>query len=325
MSTLDELLERARMARSHGDGAGCLRALEEAQVRAQGTDRAVMVAWRRAKAEHDFGTAHGVLASVTPLIGAEDPFAGSDAALTAVDVLVRAIRDEAGYLSPVPDRLLELASRAWLARGDIIRSLWVEVQLAWALACRGDLEALEAMVARAERIRPRDVGGSSSRHARAADPQSSLAWMQLDLARTWLRGATWCRDLSHLPGAIDALEDALEATGLNHRADPWVLEAWHAGLRLRGSSLSQGDLQAWEHALRTVESARQRLHRQLRFALIGRDGFLPAAATAKDLAVGPEWHAWALQEALAQGEDAPASELVSLIAQRGLSAFRAPA
>ncbi|TNE92302.1 MAG: hypothetical protein EP330_02245 [Deltaproteobacteria bacterium] len=318
---IDPLLEQARQARADGDGEGCRRALADAQRAAAGGERLVTVCWRRAKAEHDFGDAHGVLDALTPLLAQPDPFAGSEAALSATETLARQVRDALGYASPVPDALLRRAAEAWRRRDDPVRALWVEVQLAWSLACRGELLELRALLTEAERLRPRDVRQSQSRHARAKDAAESLAWMQLDLARAVLRGATWVGDVDATFSALESLEDAAEDTGLRRLADPWFLENAVAAALLLGETPDPDYLAAWPTALATADAPRRALHDALRVALLGEAPFTPAAELAAASGLGPEWEAWAWQGALRSGEAGAALALDQLVSTRGVTAF----
>lgn len=323
--TVTELLEAARRARTAGDAHACLAALAEAQAAAGGTEQLATVSWRRAKAEHDFGSAKGIQGALEPLLGLEQPFAGSEAALAATEPLVRRIRDELGYVSETPDRLLELAARAWRDRDDPIRALWVEVQLAWSFACRGDHDELFALLETAERLRPRDIRHAPSRHARAEDAEASLAWMQLDLSRTALRAGAWSKRPLQVAQALDSIEDAAEAAGLRRLADPWFLDAVVTACWAAGEEPDADYVAAWPRALETVSEPRRALHKALRRGWSGQsdaaDAFQFAADHAEHHRLGPEWRAWALHGLLTCGEARAEPLLSELIEQAGLRAF----
>ncbi|MCO4745598.1 MAG: hypothetical protein KC912_12470 [Proteobacteria bacterium] len=331
MEPLERVLEASRRARSDGDGPACRRALREAQrIAAEGVapERVAQVAWRRAKAEYDFGDARGISEALEPVLDLDAPFAGSEAALGACELLVRRMRDQGGYADPLPDELLQRAAAAWRDRADPVRALWIDVQRAWSLACRGELAVLETLTDNADRMRARDVAHSQFRHARAESAALSLAWMQLDLWRAALRGATWTEDDAAIGRALDGIEDAAEDAGLRRLADPWFLEAVVSAQWQLGRADSPGYAPALERCLERVDGARGALHRLL-FAgwsslrsIPTSSHFVEAADVAGRAAAGPEWQAWAWRGAQRAGHADAEGRLAQIVVDRGVHAFR---
>lgn len=318
-------LDEATRARHAGDLPGAIAALERAADLADRSERPSLrsaVRWRLAKARYDHGDATGLLPAVLPLLD-QDPFAGGARTLRAVDPVLRRHWDHVGYGEPAAIELLAAARRAHAEAGDPFLSARADVHAAWQLACTGDLEALADLVHRWSRLSPRQFGPGPHRHPSAPDTPSSVHWVVIDLARTWLRAATWARAEGAAWRARELLEDAAEDAGLRRQTDPWFLDAIaRAGLAFDDAE-ALVYLPAWRAALDAVQGPRGDHHRALARAWASDDpaAFAEAAELAERHHLGPEWAASAWCEALDRGHGPAAERAAALVSERGVRVF----
>lgn len=318
-----KLLARARRARREGDGPGVLAALEEAVVTsAEAGDESLLTlaAWRLSKAHHDYGTPEGALDALDWLqTEGRTPWEGYARAREGMERLSAWVTSTAGYGDP---RLVDLW-RGWLdaLANDPWRRAQGTVQLAWVLACRGDLDALRQLAEGVFRTSPSRFGTGPTAHPDAPDTPTSVYYAQLELARVLLRGATWVGDTATAEDALDAWYEAAGAVEVE--PDYWLLEAHaHASVRL-GWGEGLDDFAAAHAAL---DHPRARVHRPLGAAILaldaGADATLAlrqAAASAREEHVGYEWEALALAELHRLG--AGGSRLKELVRTTGVAAF----
>jgi hypothetical protein len=304
---VEAALHRARVARREGRGASVLDALADAATSLAALEDPehplpVVVAWKAAKAEHDFGERAAVVRHLDPVCERDDLFSAWPAGLVGAEQLARAHQDAIGYGDPTVCALWERLSRFHRAHGDRYRAARADLELAWDAACRGRPTGpyLERVLA----LRVADLQGGPSWHPDAPDAAGSLPWLLLDAAHTALRAAIWsgARDEAH--HALDELRHAIEE--LPRRPDDYVwsalAEAAHDGV---GEPVSPPALHgfhgAWTHALRTG------------------DGFDVALAQAP----GPEW-ALAVRLARVRTEREPHSALEDAARAAGCLAFLRP-
>jgi hypothetical protein len=234
-------LHAAKDARVAGDTHARHEALERAWTDACALNDAVLLAtacWRLAKARHDTDPAAGLIDALTPLVSQQveergvwgikhdvGPFDHYEAGLRALPLLTRQHWDHHGYGSDIVDRMW----RAYIAkqheREELYLMSWGQVQLCWQLACSGKLDDLSDIVLAFARLSPERFTQGGHQHPRANDIPSSVYWVQLDLSRALLRGATWAHQERRAWEAMELMEDAAEDVGLNRHQDFWFLDA----------------------------------------------------------------------------------------------------
>ena len=234
-------LAAAKLARADGDDEGRLLALvkaREAAVASEDGDLVATTCWRLSKARYDLGHNALLFESLGPLIAQDysvrnafgvpqqqSIFDLHEPGLRALEPLTRRYWDHVGYL----DERIEPLWTAWIAaqeaREEPSLAAWGAVQLSWHHAVTGRVDAVFDTMMQFAKASPKRFRQGSHRHARAADPEASLAWVQLDLARTALRAATWACAERRAWQAAEFLEDAAEDTGLDRTRDPWWLDA----------------------------------------------------------------------------------------------------
>ena len=329
-SRIEAHLAAARQCRLDDDPPGTRHALAQAVDEADqlGDPHWTAVCrWRAAKAAWDDQDAPAVLAFVDPLLALEDPFADYLAGLKAVEPATTLVWDTLGYGDPRPEQLWAAWTRHHRSVGDPYLAAMGEVKGAWARACQGDVDALHALLERWTAMTPRRFGTGPHRHAEAPDATSSLFWVQRDVARTALRGATWCLDERLAWMAAEALEDAMEDTGAVRLSDFWFLEPMcRAHLRFGGLDAG-GYLDAWRDAAQTLAHERAPFHRALQEGELARAAGATAQARGAferahevGAGLGPEWSTDALVEACAAGAERW-DEAEALVSRYSLGAF----
>lgn len=343
-------LEAATRCRAAGDQSGCIAALTEAWRGSAALPDAHLLsvsAWRLAKAHHDFGDPYSMLEAVRPLVQTPlterqnlfvapvtvSPFTYYPASVGAASRVCRHFTDRAGYADPLIALLYQALSEHHRQAADPYLAARAQVELAWWHACRGEQEQLWAIVERYLKTPPagfeREAGPDAHRHAQAPDISTSLFHIQLDLARTALRCATWTGNVSSAVDALELMEDAAEDIG--HR-DLWFLDAaCHAGTRFDELSIPDGYFSLWRTSLDGSDHA---VHRGLMLAILGSDASLARQAGTLALSDhrGPEWAAMAFQIAHAQekangrepnalADEGPEDALIRTIADYGVTAF----
>ena len=288
------------------------------------------LAWRRSKLAHDLGHPVAALEALEPLLaGHADPFEHYPSGLQACATLATAYWDQVGYGAGVLRRLWLRCSAAWEARGDPYLALHARVQLAWDYACAGDGATLRQELERFADLLPQALDGGPTRHPSAPDAASSVPWLQLDVARTALRAATWSSDTALAERAEDVFEEAAEDAGLQRDAAYWFLEPM-ALVRLRlGRRDPDRYVEAWWRLAPKLQHPRAVFHRALAQAELdrhaGRDeaaarGFLTASREAQRGRYGPEWVIDpAVEQARIQGEVAP--QIREMVRTQGVRVF----
>ncbi len=271
-------------------------------------------------------------AAARPLRGLVHPFAGHPAGGPAAEPIARAIWDSAGYSDELVAWLWSKYRAHHIAHKDPFLAACGDLQLAWHRACRGELEQVSRLMLNYSLMTPSAFGDGPHRHARAPDAPSSLHFVQMDLARTALRAATWSGDEALATEAWDTYEDALADAELT-RDEPWFLDATQRAAARFGwdGPPFAADQPRWIAAMATLEHPRAALHRQLVDAVLsdahgGHDPapWLRAAELAVELGAGPEWEADALLGAFhAQPDEALRHRMNQLIRAKGVQVFAA--
>ncbi|MEO0603894.1 MAG: hypothetical protein AAF211_20830 [Myxococcota bacterium] len=271
--------------------------------------------WRLAKAHHDQERPSDALTALDPLVEAGDPFAGYPQGLDAVGALAVEAWHRLGYADPRVDRLFVAAEAVHQATGDRVRATQARLQRLWASACRGDGDAVRAELQAFVELDPGSFESGPSRHPRAPDAAGSVAWLQLDAARTALRVATWARDPELADLAEDAFEDAATDADLDREGEIWFLEPI-ALVRRRLARPDPDDYaRTWLDLAGRIDYPRRAYHHRVALAEAARGDDPSRLATryreAADVALehdhGPEWAIDALVEA---AEPERARELV---------------
>ena len=335
LAETEQLLVTAREAREQMDGPRCIDALERALAVALEREtgpRLTVISWRLSKAHFDFGAAAPTLECLAPLMErTDDPFADYPQGLRAVERIVRRYWDEVGYGSPLTMRVLEAARSTWENRSEPVLAARMTVQAAWQHACRGDATRLEQLLTSFDVLRPRDFRDGTHRHPDAPDAPSSVWWLQLDLARTVLRSATWTAHPHLAWRAFQSLEDAAEEAEVDRSSAFWFLEpAVHAGLDHAWRE-TDAYVAPYERALQHLEGPRAPYHRCLgEGVLAAHRGRNTTAATALEQAahlarkgaLGPEWELEALRRLAIVTHDPSVNERVCSLAEcYAVSAF----
>ncbi len=301
---VERALQAARTARAEGALDHAQHVLHEiaSAIEALDDDHPLrqIVAWRAAKIAHDRAKPGQALELLAPLLFTDaDPFEHYPAGLSACAALTEAAWGQLGYRHPTVRRLWERASQAYEERGDPYLAATARVQLAWDYACGGDLGELAAVVIHFDEMPPRAFEGGPSRHPRAADAMTSLAWLQLDVARTQIRACTWRGTHTHLDAAVDLFETAADDAGLDRATAYWFLEPL-ALARLRLERPDPDDyVSAWLDLAPTLTHPRAAYHRAIARAMgawVRSDQPERAAATLRDASrlasaghFGAEW------------------------------------
>lgn len=308
---IEALLEQARTHRSAGDLGSSRTALTNAiRLADQLEDPAwsQITRWRSAKAAFDDRDPSAVLDLVEPLLALDEPFEHYPTGIDAIPRITRQAWDSLGYADGRIDALWSAWTRHHRRAGDPYLAAMGEVHTGWALACRGELPALSALLDRWSSATPRSFGRGPHRHADAPDTRSSVFWVQRDVARTVLRGATWAGVERLAWSALETLHDAVQDIGTAPADDYWFLEpVGRAQLRF-GWSDPGGVQDAWPIAAAALTHPRSEFHRALTHAeLARRDGRRDHARETFERAsthaegAGPEWMADALIEACTCG------------------------
>lgn len=325
-------LEGARDARRRDDLPLAVAQLEAALAAAIELGDASLLAtvcWRLAKARYDADDTAHMVASLAPLMGGEleergvwgvkrtvGPFDLYAPSLRALEPLARRHWDTEGYGLPLLAELWGAWSEAQAAAGEPFLAAWGDVQRAWQWACSGHREALEATVQRVVRLSPDHFQAGTHRHPAAPDGPASAPWLELDVARTALRSATWGGRERDALDAMDIMEDAAETAELRREADPWFLDAAvHAADRFGWDAVAERYIAAW--AERITHTDVPATHQQLASGLLARragrqpdaaHAYLRAADLAREQRRGPEWVVSAhLGAARSLAADAPAA------------------
>lgn len=263
--------------------------------------------FRLAKARFDDGEGD-VIEALAPLVASRlhersmwgtrvdvNPFDRYEAGLRALEPLTRRHWDHRGYAArrETVDALWAHWRAAWEAREDRFLVAWGDVVAAWAHAARGEVEALRALVMRHARHRPAAFAGSRHRHAEDTDGTRSVLLVQRDLARTWLRGATWAGDAQAAWQARELLEDALADLDQPRHASPWDLEALVDALDTFEGGADEADRRMLGRLAEGLPEA-HRLRMQAT-ATGAVDGYRRSAEAALASLAGPEWAVWALR------------------------------
>ena len=304
-----EGLEAARRARVAKDDTARVQALTSAWEAARELADGSLVAttsWRLAKARYDLGLVDTTLDALAPLLehsieerglwGVKQrvgPFDHYEAGLRALEPLTRRHWDHHGYGPTLLDPLWEAWFAAQEARGHAFTAAWGRIVRAWSAATTGQLDTVRAVVLSTAQHRPEAFAHDPHAHPRAATAHDSAGWLQVDAARMLLRAATWAASERVAWEAQELLMDAVEDVRLDHRSDPWLLDAMlHAAERFGGWTIEPADVQAYRRLAPHLPSA----HRARAAAWLGRHDGGPAAGPAVDAAracaanfVGPEW------------------------------------
>ncbi|MEM6928422.1 MAG: hypothetical protein AAF602_15920 [Myxococcota bacterium] len=271
--------------------------------------------WRLAKAHHDQQRPSDALTALDPLVEAGDPFAGYPQGLDAVGALAVEAWHRLGYAERRVDRLFVAAEAVHEASGDRVRSTQSRLQRLWASACRGDRNIVHDELQSFVEFDPGAFEAGPSRHPRAPDAAGSVAWLQLDAARTALRAATWARDPELADLAEDAFEDAATDADLDREAEIWFLEPI-ALVRRRLARPDPDDYaRSWFELAGRIDYPRRAYHHRVALAEAARadepSRFATRYREAADVALehdhGPEWVIDALVQA---GEPSRAREWV---------------
>ncbi len=327
---VETMLARARSARQVGDGPACIEALRAASavaVERGEPDGMALTSWRHAKAIYDFGAPESLMDALGPALSVEAPFRAYPRGLDAVERVTRHVWDHVGYSDHRVDRLWSAYVAHYRVEGDPYLAAMGEVHAAWAWACRGEVTALSEWLERWSATSPRTLGSGPHRHADAPDTGSSVYWIQMDVARVVLRGATWAGEERLAWTAWQAYEDAVEDAGVQRDEQYWFLEPVCRGALKFGWKRALPYLPAWQRAAAVLAHPRAPLHREvLRAELARARGDLPGAearfmeAVRLAAGTGPEWLADALTEAERCGADTT-DTLQSLIASASVTAF----
>jgi hypothetical protein len=220
-------MDEGRRARASDASRACLEALAQAQLGAESLDSAhplvQICAWRRAKAEYDFGPPNALLDALDPILGQEDPFAHYPAGRDGVERLTQRHTDHLGYQDPRLDVLWSRWIDAHKRLGDIYSAEMGAMHLTWIRACRGDLDHLTQEIHRISALSQRAFASSTSRHVDAEDAGDSVFHVQRQVARAVLTGAIWSHDERLGWVAWQLFEDAMEESGADRDADFWYL------------------------------------------------------------------------------------------------------
>ena len=284
-STVQDLVDAARRARADGDPQTCLATLEAAQVASRHLppDHPLVqsTAWKRAKAEHDFGTPTRMLDALDPILDQDNPFEHYASGLDAVERLGRHYTDRAGYGDGRVEQLWHKWIAAQRALGDPFMAEMGELQVTWIRACQGDLAHLEGELNRVGSLHRRSLARSVSRHIEAEDAGNSVFFVQMPVARTVLTGAMWMGKERLAWDAWQLYEDAIEEVGRDRADDFWYLASVaRAGRRF-----------GWQQADKTIEMLYARLTK--------RDRDLHSALVAGELDMDVEPLLWAADQAIA--------------------------
>jgi hypothetical protein len=332
VARVETLLASAREARQAGDLARARDAISDAVTASEALEDPAWMAvsrWRLAKAAYDDGDPLAALDAVSPLLERGDPFADYPAGTKAVDPISCLAWDTLGYRDRRPEKLWTAWTALHRQQGDPFLAGMGEVRSAWPLACRGELEGLSRLLERWCGMTPRRFGTGPHRHPDAPDAESSVFWIQKDIARTVLRGATWAGAERLAWAASEVLEDAMEDTGTERSTDYWFLECISRAQLHFGWDDIAGYTTAWIEQAAALTHARAPFHRALTAGEVARSRddmtsarthFLTATHQASGL--GPEWRADALREAIRCGEEQLIVDLTSLVEATDLHAFR---
>lgn len=330
---IDTALEAARTARLDGDATARLAALEDAlaaAVELGESERLATLCWRLAKARSDEGRVDALIDALEPLLSGDlrargvwgvnqavGPFDLYPQAVRAWPGIARTVQDHLGYA----DARLDALWAAWLAavdeRGDPFHHRWGQVQRAWAWTCTGRHADVAALAERLTRTRPDALRGATTAHPRAISPEQSLGWLQLDVHRTLLRGATWAGDAAAARLAHEELEDLAELLSLDRSRDPWWLDAVVRAAHRFG----------WEDVVRhhgRAHAATAR-HPDLTTAFQARvdafvagtpDAAAQAAVALAEAHAGPEWVVEALRAAGAHTQADALADRTGVVVRR---------
>jgi len=284
-ATIQSLLDRARQARADGDEEQCLVTLEAAQRESAQLEAhhalVQVVAWKRSKAEYDFGSPVRMLDALDPVIDQPDPFAHYPTALDAVERLTRHFTDRVGYGDTRIDRLWTLWIAAQRRLGDTFLAEMGAMHVTWLAACRGEVDHLRAELNRVGAMSRKSFAGSLSKHIEAEDAGNSVFFVQMQVARAVLTGALWGHRERLGWEAWQLYEDAIEEVGHDRSADFWYLSTVARGGRRFG----------WPEAAATLLPLRRQLTE--------RERDVHAALVAGEFDEDLDLLLWAADEAIA--------------------------
>ncbi len=257
-ATVLAFLEEARRARTAGSGPGCLDAMAAAQEAAATLDQEhpiiQVLAWKRSKAEHDFGTPSGMLDALDPILDQDDPFVHYPASLNAVERLTRHYTDRVGYGDARVTRLWEQWIAAQRRARDPFLAEMGAMNLTWIRACTGALGELRSELDRVSALSRRDFARSPSQHIEAKEVSNSVFFVQMEVSRAVLTGAMWTGEERLGWEAWQLYEDAIEEVDRDRSADFWYLS----------TVARAGDRFAWSEAATTLVPLRQQLSKRAR-------------------------------------------------------------
>lgn len=301
---IELLLSSARHARRTGNGSLALEALQSAWALAQSiVDQplTVRVAWKLAKAHADFGDPCEVIRCLDPVVGRADLFSAYPQGVVGATRAARSHQDRYGFSDSTVRGLWRALAEHHKESGDPLQAAQAQLQLAWDSACRG--EGVDEALGPVLRLTHAELEGGSSRHPRAIDAPSSLAWLHVDAAHTAIRAAVWIGDAEEAAAAADDLRYAVaelpESPGAH--VQHALLEAAHHG---------------YIEPPKVLEVHGSKFDRAFAQALMEGSGFPEVA----ELASGPEWRLSALLCGVRTGE-VEVDLVVELAEKYGCRAF----
>lgn len=332
---IEHALAEARSARGRGDVAEARAVLDAALPVAatMGPEHSLrqVLAWRASKAAFDLGDTEAALLPLAPLVTSPevDPFEHYPAGLGACVPLTHAAWSTLGYRRPVVRDLLARCRDAHRRREDPYQAWQIELQRAWDLACGGDLVELDQLLEDVGRLTPASLDGAPTRHPRAIDGPTSVPFLQLDLARTALRAATWARDPERADRAEDVMEGAADDAGIERETDYWFLEPMALARRRLQRADPDDYVSMWIRLAPAWSHPRASYHRALARAEAatsveeGIRALDDAARQAHFQGHGPEWEISPTLEAARRAHRRP-DAVASLVESHQVHVFADP-
>lgn len=192
LSTIEDLLTDARRLYRLGDETTKLAKLDDAWQLASTLEAdhplRHAVAWKRARAHQLAGLSP--LDAIEPLFSTDaDPFEHYERAIVGADALARHHQDQVGYGDPRVHRIWTALAAHQKREHHLLGWAHAVLQLAWDAACTGDVDALDRHLLTVER--------------------STVDALNIAVAHTALRAATWRGDSSRALEALEQLEHVL--------------------------------------------------------------------------------------------------------------------
>ena len=289
---VDMALQRASVYRAQGDGVGCLDLLAgvfQDVLQAEQDRLTALVGWRFAKAQHDFGDAASLCTTMEAMLELPDPLEGHPAGLSAIPAITMRVWREIGYGRDVIEDLWDLWTSRQLAANEPYLAAHGQIQRAWQLGCRGDLDGVLAISHKYLKFNPDHMVGPH-KHPQASTPGDSLFFVQMDLTRTCLRCGNWAKNDRYARDAYESYLDASDEAGCDPNAVFWFLEPAHqAAVRF-----GWREVDALERPYREALAVLNHPRRDYHLALADRDYSL-AVTLAQKGGYGAEWVAYAHQ------------------------------